>query len=105
MEPRDFDIRTMPHTINAPDGKGISSGFPGGFHVLFADGTVWFLSDKVPFETLQKFFTVGDAEKHDRETLLGPYVLDRRQALNEKRQFDISYDDERTRWLRRHEAT
>jgi hypothetical protein len=76
--PGDFDIHTMPQTINAPDGKGISSRYAGGFHVIFADGMVWFLSDKVPFETLKEFFTVADAKKHDRDKLLGPYALDRR---------------------------
>jgi len=75
--PGDFDIRTMPQTINAPDGKGISSRNVGGFHVIFADGWVWLLSDKVPFETLKKFFTTADAEKHDREELLGPFALHR----------------------------
>ena len=73
--PGDFDIRTMPETINAPEGKGISSRHAGGFHVVFADGQVWFLSDKVPFETLKKFFTVVDANKYDREKLLEPFIL------------------------------
>ena len=75
--PVNFDIRTMPQTINSPDGKGISGRYAGGFTVLFGDGSVWFLSDKVPFETLKQFFTVADARKHDREKLLGPYALDR----------------------------
>jgi hypothetical protein len=75
--PGDFDIRTMPRTINAPDGKGISSRYPDGFHVIFADGKVWFLSDKVPFDTLKQCFTIVDAKKYDREKLLGAYVLDR----------------------------
>ena len=65
----------MPQTINAADGKGISSRNAGAFHVIFADGRVWLLSDKVPFETLKKFFTIADAEKHDREKLLGPFAL------------------------------
>jgi hypothetical protein len=60
--PGDFDIRTMPQTINAPDGKGISSRNAGGFHVIFAEGQVWRLSHKVPFETLKRFFTTADAE-------------------------------------------
>jgi hypothetical protein len=45
--------------------------------VLFADGEVWFLSDKVPFEDLKKFFTVAGAKAHDREALLAPYALAR----------------------------
>lgn len=75
--PGDFDIRTMPRTVCARDGKGTSSRNAGGFHVSFADGQVWLLSDKVPFETLSKFFTTADAEKHNREQLLGPFVLHR----------------------------
>jgi hypothetical protein len=77
MQPGDFDIRDMPHTINAVDGHGISSRYPGGFHVLFANGDVWFLSDKIPFATLAKFFTVGEANKCNREKLLGAFVLGR----------------------------
>ncbi len=77
--PGDFDIRTMPQTINRPDGKGISSRHAGGFHVIFADGMVWFISDKVPFDTLRKFFTIADAKKYDRDDLLGPYALDGRK--------------------------
>jgi prepilin-type processing-associated H-X9-DG protein len=75
--PGDFDVRTMPKTINAPDGKGISSRNAGGFHVLFADGHVWFLSNSVPFETLSKLFTVTDAKKHHRAELLGPFIMRR----------------------------
>ena len=75
--PGDLDIRTMPQTINAPDGKGISSRYPGGVFVIFADARVWCLSDKVPFETLKKLFTIVDAKDNDREKLLGPYVLHR----------------------------
>ncbi len=75
--PGDFDIRTMPQTINASDGKGISSCHAGGFHVIFADRQVWFLSEEVPFDLLKKFFTIADARNHDREQVLGPYALDR----------------------------
>ena len=78
--PGDLDIRTMPRTINPPDGRGISSKHEGGFHVIFADGQVWFLSEKVPFQVVRKFFTVEEAAKHDREELLGPYVLWRSEA-------------------------
>ena len=73
--PGDFDLRTMPQTINAPDGKGISSRYPEGFNVIFADTQVWFLSHDVPFENLKKFFTIEDAKKYDRERLLGPFAL------------------------------
>jgi hypothetical protein len=75
--PGDLDIRSMPHTISAPDGKGISGRNAGGFHVIFADGQVWLLRYKLPFGTLEKFFTTAQAEKHDREGLLGPFALHR----------------------------
>lgn len=75
MQPGDLDIRTMPHTRNAADGRGISSRYPGGFHVMFADLSTWFLSDAVPFDVLAKFFTIEGGKQNDREALLGPYVL------------------------------
>ena len=75
MEPGDFDIRDMLHTINAADGRGISSRYPGGFHVVFSDGEVWFLSEKIPFETLARFFTIAEANNCDREAVLGEFVL------------------------------
>ena len=84
--PGDFDVRTMPRTINAKDGKGISGQNPGGFVVLFADGWVWFMSEKIPFETLAKFFTIEGAKKHDREKLLGPFALDRVKEDNPAKQ-------------------
>ena len=77
MQPGDFDIRTMPRTINAPDGRGISSRYSGGFHVLFADGEVWFISDRIPFQTLETFFTVKGAQENDREKSLAPFLLNR----------------------------
>jgi hypothetical protein len=77
MQPGDFDIRTMPKTINAPDGKGISGVLARGFHVGFADAQVWYLSNKVPFDDLSKFFTIEGAKAQDRDEVLGPYVLTR----------------------------
>jgi hypothetical protein len=84
--PGDFDIRTMPRTIDAPGGTGISGCHPGGFCVLFADGQVWFMSNEVSFDTLAKFFTIAAAKEFDREEVLGPYALDResKQGQNGK---------------------
>lgn len=88
MQPGDLDIRTMPRTINAPGGKGISSVCRNGFHVLFANGSVWFLKHDTPFETLEKFFTIASAEKHDRKTLLKDYCLDRALDPEEDEELD-----------------
>lgn len=75
MEPGDFDLRTLPHTINAPDGRGISGEHAGGFFVAFADGEAWFLSNDVPFDELAKFFTITGAKANDRNVVLKPYEL------------------------------
>jgi hypothetical protein len=72
-QPGDLDIRTMPREINPPKGVGISSALGDRFHVGFADGAVWALSPEIPFETLEKFFTVESAKQYDRDELLGPY--------------------------------
>ena len=67
MQPGDFDIDNMQRAI---DGKGVCiSGFRRpGFHVGFADATVWLLRSGTPFEELSKFFTIESAEMHGRET-------------------------------------
>jgi hypothetical protein len=73
MSPKDFDVRTMPRTINDPEGRGISGQYPLGFHVAFADGAVWRLSHDTPFIALSRFFVADDAKQLDREAILGKY--------------------------------
>jgi prepilin-type processing-associated H-X9-DG protein len=73
MEPRDPELQTMTPGINTDPVRGISSPHPGGAHVLFADGTVWFLHNDAPFEHVRKFFTVPGAKQHDRGELLGSF--------------------------------
>src|SRR5205823_4350421 len=48
MEPRDLHVLQMAPTINPKAGQGISSRHIGGAQVLFADGSVRFLSEKLP---------------------------------------------------------
>jgi len=74
MQPGDLDIRTMPRKIGDP--QGISGVVRGGFHVGFADLSVWCLRDDTPFAAVEKFFTIEGAAAHDRESVLGPYRLD-----------------------------
>ena len=76
MKPGDFDIRTMPQTIDDPPGEGISGTCPGGFFVGFADGEVWMLRNDTPFEKLARFFTMDGARQHDRDAVLGPYHIE-----------------------------
>jgi hypothetical protein len=70
MAPWDLSLDKIPESlVHGVDREG--------FHVLFADGQVWFLSADVPLEEVQKFFTIEGARKHDREQILGPYDLSR----------------------------
>jgi hypothetical protein len=71
MAPEDLSLDSVPDSlVHGPDGDG--------FHVLFADGQIWFLSPSVPLEELQKFFTLDGAKAHDRDQVLGAYALRRR---------------------------
>jgi prepilin-type processing-associated H-X9-DG protein len=56
--------------------ESLTGGVDGdGVHVLFADGSVWFLRAEVPAENLVRFFTIAGARQCDRESLLGPWRL------------------------------
>lgn len=67
MEPGDLRIDEVPPSI--------TQGFEGnGVHVLFADGSVWFLGADVPFHDLKKFFTIEGAKRYDREQVLRQYA-------------------------------
>lgn len=67
MEPGDLHIDHIPETIT----QGVDDQ---GVHVVFADGTVYYLDANVPLEDLKKFFTIEGAKKYDREQVLGPYA-------------------------------
>jgi prepilin-type processing-associated H-X9-DG protein len=62
MEPRDLDIATMTATINAPGGTDVSSHHPGGAIVLYADGSVHFLTNATPGATIRSLSTKGGGE-------------------------------------------
>lgn len=66
--PGDLNVDALP--------SDLTSGVHGdGVTVLFLDGSVEFLSNRVPLETLKNFTTATGARKHDRETELAPYAI------------------------------
>ena len=61
-EPRDLHYETLPLAINDGTGVGLSSYHPGGCQVALADGTVRFLPDTIPADTLRKLLLCNDGE-------------------------------------------
>jgi hypothetical protein len=74
MAPGDLNVAEAPRAVDVDN--GFSGNLAGGFHVLFADGSIWRLSNETPFAALEKFLYVESARRHDREALLRPYCLD-----------------------------
>jgi len=52
----------MPMAINPPRGQGISSPHPHGAQAALADGSVRFLKDTIPPETLRALLTPAGRE-------------------------------------------
>ena len=69
MEPGDLSIEQL---VPSEEVKHLLSG-KNGYAVLFADGEVWVLSDKLPVSDLFKFLTITDAKRNDRDRVLAPY--------------------------------
>jgi len=59
-EPRDLEYDQMSFQINDPEYSCISSDYPGGAPVGFADGSVRFVQDDMDSETLQGLLTRDD---------------------------------------------
>lgn len=69
LKPGDIDVRHFKRLCLAgPDGNGC--------FVAFADGTLALVSARAPIERVKKLCTITGAQTHDREELLGPYVLE-----------------------------
>jgi len=62
MEPRDLHVGQMAPTINPKAGQGISSRHKWGATSLRADGSVWFLSENLPAETIRGLLTIQGGE-------------------------------------------
>lgn len=63
MEPRDLHLLQMAAAINSRSGQGISSRHTGGVNSLFCDGSVHFLPDTLPIESLRALVTRGGGER------------------------------------------
>lgn len=74
-QPGDTDVSALAtHRANGSP-KGLSSIHAGGFHVAFADGTVWFIRKDIPFDRLRRFFTIEGARTADRDQILAPFRI------------------------------
>lgn len=80
MQAGDLELATMPHSINCPDKLGIGSVYGyDQFIVGFVDKSIWVINSSIPFTELEKFLTVEDAKKYDREETLGPYGYEEKE--------------------------
>jgi prepilin-type processing-associated H-X9-DG protein len=61
-EPRDLHIVQMPMFLNPTLGQGPASNHAQGLNVLFADGSVRFLSDNTTSEELRALLTIAGGE-------------------------------------------
>ncbi|MBP86276.1 MAG: hypothetical protein CMJ64_06115 [Planctomycetaceae bacterium] len=61
-EPCDLRYETLPLAINHEIGVGLSSKHPGGCQFVLADGSVRFVSQTLPAETLRKLLLRNDGE-------------------------------------------
>jgi hypothetical protein len=83
MEPDDLQLDSIPRAINPSNARGISGNLPDGFFVGFADGSVWFMDRRTPFEAIERFFTVESADSFDRDKILGKHCIERYQPWEE----------------------
>lgn len=62
FEPGDLSFDEALRGINSKEGRCISSFHPGGAYVVFADGHLRFVSDKLSTETLKALLTIDGGE-------------------------------------------
>lgn len=71
MEPGDLRIEEL---TPSDETRRLLCG-ADGYAVLFADGERWMLSGELPLSDLCEFFTITRAKQHDRQKILGPYLV------------------------------
>ena len=69
LEPRDLTVDEAVQGINQPIGPGIASNHPGGANVLFCDGSVHFLDDSIPPDSIRVLLTIAGGEDIDSRVL------------------------------------
>ena len=78
-QPGDFDVGSQPmndeSTIRDYHGPFRLGNGCGGIHIIFADLTVWYLADRTPISTIQKFLRLDDARQFDRDAELKTYRI------------------------------
>jgi hypothetical protein len=79
MKPGDFSVEDgrilTGRTIRDSHGPLRLGNGCGGIHLLFADFTIWYLSDETPIDEIRKFLTLSDARKFDRDAEMKAYRI------------------------------
>jgi prepilin-type processing-associated H-X9-DG protein len=88
-QPQDLEACSMPRTINAHSANCISSYHPGGANVLFCDGSVAFLSDRIDARVLEALIT---ARSNDAVTVMQGKVIDTHGNAVEDARIEIVHD-------------
>lgn len=69
MSPEDLSVNVLNPAVNGIPGPAIASFHAGGANVLFADGSVYFLREETPPQTVEAMLTVGGGEPSDTSWL------------------------------------
>ena len=75
LKPWDLSIDTMSFRINDPTRPSISSRHPGGAHVAFVDGSVYFVSEQIDPEMLRALITIDGGEDVTPKQLIDSGIL------------------------------
>jgi prepilin-type processing-associated H-X9-DG protein len=66
-EPRDLDLDQLPPGVTKQNLLHSLSNHAGGVNVLFADGSVRFIREDIPWEDFEAMLTIDGGEKVDRD--------------------------------------
>jgi hypothetical protein len=71
MQPGDIDAGNLNRF------RSLTSTPLDGFHIVFADYAIWYMSSETPRELIARFFTIDGSRRHDRDDVLAKYRVHR----------------------------